>query len=475
MMLRGDSGAAVAGAGLIIAAIDVVARESLLFAAVGFLIGGIDDLAVDLIYAVRRVANWRRRSASQSDAPPTNTERGMIAVFVPAWDEHAVIGAMLRHSLATFGEGDYRIYVGVYPNDRATIDAVVDVAMDNTRIRMVIGTDDGPTTKAACLNTLWGALNRDEIADGFRARAIVLHDAEDVVHPAELSIFNALIGQYAAVQLPVLPLVDRRSRLVAGHYCDEFAEGHAKQLVVRQSLGAGLPLAGVGCAIGRGALQRLADTRLGKPFDADSLTEDYELGLHIAQMGGRGIVARVPQPNGEVAVVRAFFPASLDAAVRQKARWMIGIALAGWDRTGWAQPLNFGDHWMRMRDRRAPLAVLVLVAAYLALVTTAVAAIVHRGTGVPTDYPITVPGWLLLLNGAFLLWRLAMRALFTWRAYGAVEAMWSVPRMVVSNLIAMLAARRALVQYLRMLAGVPLRWDKTAHMFPAALDGSART
>ena len=39
---------------------------------------------------------------------------------------------------------------------------------------------------------------------------------------------------------------------------------------------------------------------------------------------------------------------------------MTGIALAGWDRIGWGGRQRFGDHWMRMRDRRAPLAVLVL-------------------------------------------------------------------------------------------------------------------
>ena len=45
---------------------------------------------------------------------------------------------------------------------------------------------------------------------------------------------------------------------------------------------------------------------------------------------------------------------------------MTGIALAGWDRLGWSGGL--AERWMRLRDRRALLAALVLAAAYVALV-----------------------------------------------------------------------------------------------------------
>lgn len=264
------------------AVVDVIARETLLFAAVGFLIGGIDDLAIDLLFALRRYRQWlempgNNRTMAWAPGKPWQPQ-GPIAIFVPAWEEQAVIGAMLRHTLATLDHPDYRIYVGAYPNDSATIAAVADVAGKDARIRLVVGTGPGPTTKADCLNTLWRALLRDEAADGVKIRAVVLHDAEDVVHPAELRIFDALIDRYQTVQLPVLPFVDRGSRLIAGHYCDEFAEAHTKQLVVRQNLGAGLPLAGVGCAIARDMLDRVAADLGGQPFDAGSLTEDYELG-----------------------------------------------------------------------------------------------------------------------------------------------------------------------------------------------------
>ena len=69
---------------------------------------------------------------------------------------------------------------------------------------------------------------------------------------------------------------------------------------------------------------------------------------------------------GEPGVVasRGYFPATLGAAVRQKARWLGGIAFSGWDRLGWSGGL--GERWMRLRDRRGPLAALLIVAAYVA-------------------------------------------------------------------------------------------------------------
>ena len=60
-----------------------------MLAAVGFLIGGIDDLAIDAVYWFARLT--RRRP----DLRVTDLGRrvaGRIAIFVPAWDESAVIG-----------------------------------------------------------------------------------------------------------------------------------------------------------------------------------------------------------------------------------------------------------------------------------------------------------------------------------------------------------------------------------------------
>lgn len=452
---------------------DAVARETLLFAAVGFLIGGLDDLLIDLIWiarhARRRATIYRRHArASLADFPPADRH---FAMFVPAWDEGAVAGRMLRTVLARLDCARLEIFAGCYPNDPATIDAVADVAEEDTRVTLVINPLPGPTTKADNLNALWRALERREVEMGARFDAVVLHDAEDVVASGELRLFSHLLSRAEVVQLPVLPLIDEGSRWVSAHYADEFAEAHVKQLVVREALGAALPLAGTGFAIDRALLGRLADERGGMPFDADSLTEDYELGLALARHGARAMLARVPvAPGGPPLSVRAHFPATLSEAVRQKARWMTGIALAGWDRVGWSgwrgRPLR--ENWMRMRDRRAPVAVLVLAMAYIGLVAWGLGTGLAWIVGHPPA-PLDVPGWMLIANAVLMAWRLCLRAVIVGRLYGWREGARSIPRAVIGNLVALLAAIRALGRYGAMLRGGGVVWDKTRHVYPDIL------
>ena len=185
-------------------------------------------------------------------------------------------------------------------------------ASSDERVIAVEVEADGPTTKADCLNHLYDALIAFELRSRRSAKAIVLHDAEDVVHRFELRIFDGLIDRAAVIQLPVLPLVDPNSRWVAGHYCDEFAEAHIKELVVREAVGAAIPLAGVGCAIARRPLATLAAQHDGRPFAGASLTEDYEMGLRLGSLGLKTMFVRIPAEPGERGVVasRGHFPAT---------------------------------------------------------------------------------------------------------------------------------------------------------------------
>jgi len=443
-----------------------IAAELALFSAVGFFLFALNDLLVDLIYFSRRF--WRSatvyrrypRAFGQTLADNRKDE-GFIAIFVPAWDEATVIAPMLRATVSRLEYRNYRIFVGYYRNDPATAAAIASV--DDRRIEPVLVDSDGPTTKADCLNTLYDALIALELREDLPAAAVVLHDAEDLVHPLELAVFNALIDRAAVIQLPVQPLPDPRSRWIAGHYCDEFAEAHAKELVVREAIGAAIPLAGVGCAIARRPLARLSALHEGYPFAGTSMTEDYELGLRLGEMGLKTMFVRMPAVPGSRGVVasRGHFPANFGEAVRQKARWLGGIALNGWDRLGWRG--NIGERWMRLRDRRGPIAALLLLCGYAAAllwsqlwVAEALGAPVHIAVG-PTL------SMLLWLNLWLLAWRILMRAVFTGSAYGWSEGVLSIPRLVVGNLIAIAAAARALSIYLGRSQPA---WDKTRHTFP---------
>ncbi|MFC7499377.1 glycosyl transferase family protein [Enterovirga sp. GCM10030262] len=458
------------GEDLLFAGLGLVMREAALFAGTGFLLLGTSDLLVDFIWIARtlrrRFTIYRRfERASAATLKPTDRP-GRLALFVPAWKESGVIGEMLRSALATFRHDDYRIYVGAYPNDPATIDAVRRVT--DARVRLVIGPKPGPTTKADCLNRIWEAMLGDEATEAKPVKAIVLHDAEDVVHSAELILFDSLIDRFALVQLPVLPLIDPGSRWIAGHYADEFAESHAKEMVVREALGAGLPSAGVGCAFARDALAEIAAAGGGAPFDADSLTEDYELGLRLRAMGRRAAFVRLPGERGRpVVMTREYFPCTIKAAVSQKARWMTGIALSGWDRLGWTG--GVAERWMRLRDRQSVLAALFLFAAYVALLLWAVLSLRHIFFGAPPEPVAPALAALLAANFVLLGWRVAMRFGFVTHFYGWREGLRSIPRVVIGNIIAMLAARRAVMRYLGTRRSGRVDWDKTVHFFPAAL------
>ncbi len=451
--------------GSVFAVSDFAARELLLFAGIWFLIGALDDLALDMTWFWQRLRARLRKHVRQPDppaAPPLN-----YAVFVPAWDEADVIGDMVAHCLQRWPGDHYRIYVGVYANDPATAAAARAKAGEDPRLRIVSLDVAGPSSKADCLNRLWQALRQDGAAQGFVANAIVLHDAEDLVHPAELDLYRRWLATHAFVQIPVRPLIDPASRLISGHYADEFAEAHARKMPVRSAMGVAMPCAGVGCAFRRAMLEQLAaESGNDAPFATDSLTEDYELGIRIHERGGRGAFVREYDASGDLVATRAYFPTDLGASVRQKTRWMIGIALSGWDRTGWGG--SPGDIWMRARDRRSALAAVVLVAGYLGLalwLATGIGGIAGLYQPAPVDPAARA---LLVLTGCTLVWRLLVRAVCTGWEHGWAEALWSLPRALVSNIIAVMAARRALMAYAASLRGADLAWDKTRHRIPAA-------
>jgi len=441
----------------------VLARhELILFAATFFLIGALDELALDFTYVWLRLTGRVRTPHIDEEVFLRRPLSGRCAVFIPAWREHRVIAATVRHALEAWPQGGLRLYVGCYREDLATLSAAMLGCRGDRRVRIVVHDSAGPTCKADCLNRLFRALQVDEAREGAAARMVVLHDAEDMVDPAALPLIDAALLHADFVQLPVLALPHAASPLVSGHYADEFAEAHAKAMVVRSALGQGIPGAGVGCAIERGWLRRLDMQRGGAgPFASGALTEDYELGLQCAALGARGLFLRVRTASGRLIATRAYFPSSMQAAIRQKARWINGIALQGWDRLGWrGSPAAL---WMQLRDRRGPLAALLLALAYLLVVVAGIEMALAQA-GLPVGRPLPpAMQTLLWLDLAALVWRLAARAVFTAREFGVVQGLLAIPRVIVSNTVAIVAARRALFAYARSLRGAQIAWDKTEH------------
>ena len=343
--------------------------------AVVIFISGLDDLFIDLFYWGRRT--WRAltvysRHEQMNHKALLGVDEKPLAIMVPAWQEHGVIGKMAQLAATTLDYENYHIFIGTYPNDPQTHADVEQVRAHFPNVHSVVCARPGPTSKADCLNNVLDAIFQFEQRSGIEFAGFILHDSEDVLSRLELRLFNFLVDRKDLIQLPVYPLERPLREFTGGHYLDEFAELHAKDIVVREALVGQVPSAGVGTCFSRRAITALLEMGDGVAFDTQSLTEDYDIGFRLKQLGMREIFVRFPvhdadqptdpdQPRrhgrsareASVICVREFFPDTLNAAVRQKSRWITGIVIQGFKTLRWTQSgvLNY----FLWRDRKGAL------------------------------------------------------------------------------------------------------------------------
>jgi adsorption protein B len=432
--------------------------------ATAILISGLDDLVVDLAWAWTWLKSALRPAASLFPPGPRqleNAPRQRIAIFVPLWHEHRVIGRMLEHNLAAIRYPDYHFFAGCYPNDVDTQEAVRSVADRFPQVHLALCPHPGPTSKADCLNWIYQHLLLHEENSGEVFDIVVIHDAEDLIHPEELRWINYYAARYDFVQTPVLALATPLHKLTHGVYCDEFAENHSRDMTVRAVLGGFVPSCGVGTGYRRDALDRLARASSNRLFEPEALTEDYENGLRLFRLGCSQAFAPISKSsNGgrDFVVTREFFPATWGTALRQRTRWVTGIALQGWERFGWSgKP---GEVYWLWRDRKG------LIANPLSLVANLVFAY-----GLATALWMRVsPGQARLAAATLALQfvRIGVRILCTGRIYGFVFALGVPVRAVYANALNTAATVQAVARYTwARVRGQPLKWLKTEHAYPA--------
>ena len=444
--------------------------------AICILVSGVDDLFVDICYWTRRVyRNLRGKEpdAEQQHAMLDEKPQQSIAMIVPAWDESAVIGKMLDNTLKRLDYHNYCIFVGVYPNDTATARAVSSIAATDPRVNMVTTSKPGPTTKADCLNQVIQHIFQIEKDQQTAFDMIIYHDAEDVIHPLELKLFNYHIPDHDMVQVPVLPYPKRWYHFTTSTYMDEFCEYHSKDTPIRESISGNVCSAGTGTAFSRTAIQTLQRLNGVHVFDEASLTEDYEISYRLHENGLRQHFAVFPTPEDDVPVlaVRAFFPGRFRAAARQKSRWLVGILFqARW---------NIGWPWRRlsmvyclMRDRKALLTNPLNVLAYFVVLNLLFKEVLELYLPTRWYFPALIPrsSWiwyLLLCNGFVLLNRLVQRVYFIRHCYGSLHGLLSIPRVVWGNLINFSAYWQALKRVrTNNNTRNPPTWEKTDHEYP---------
>ncbi|MDA8442290.1 MAG: glycosyltransferase [Peptococcaceae bacterium] len=445
------------------------------------LLFSLDDLILDLYFYFRfRSTNRSRIKIEDLDT----VQPKLVAIFVAAWQEQDVIADMLHNTLTTlnYPKPFFHIFVGVYPNDTATQAAIQPLLARFKNLHMVVNAQDGPTNKANNINYLYSnGLIPFENASGLKFSVIAIHDSEDVVHPTSLKLVNYLIPKYDAVQLPVFPLQPYPTLrnfikfLTSGTYADEFAENHFRTMVSREIGHFIVPSAGTGFFMARSAVDKVEAAR-GNLFSEGSLTEDYELSLYMQKIG-LGVhyflegVARINAKGrlvNEFIATREFFPNTLHAAIKQKARWIYGIAFQA------ARQMHLADYdryqeYSLIRDLKAKYGNIILVPMYLILIYV----VVSYFEPLPALIPLHSMAWYFsVVLTVLAIERQIMRAIALKHVYGWRSALLScflppfLPlRFTWGNIINFLATLRA---WRIALFGSPkskAKWDKTAHTY----------
>ena len=434
------------------------------------LLSGVDDVFIDIAGLLSWI--FRSRSKDPDERAPTEAELDAVAprpmaVFVALWKEHKVIQRMIDNNVARLRYPFVEFFIGVYPNDALTIAAVEEIVKRHPNVHMALVPHDGPTSKADNLNWIYQRMLLHEQEHDVRFDMVLTHDAEDLIDPDALRWINYYAQFNDMVQIPVLALKTPFSKLAHGVYCDEFAEFQFKDMPARQLLGGFIPSNGVGTGFSRRALETLAEWYDNRIFEPACLTEDYENGFRINQLGLPQKFIPIYMRDGLPIATREYFPLTFGLAVQQRTRWVIGITLQSWELHSPGDTLRH-LYWF-WRDRKGVVGNLITVAANV-LFVFGLCTWIWSG--------LTRHAWILarelsrfhaiyVIGLSVQALQTGLRICFTARIYGWRFACGVPLRVIIGNLINAAASSRAIAIYANAkLHHRPLRWVKTEHSYP---------
>ncbi|MBI4042534.1 MAG: glycosyl transferase family protein [Deltaproteobacteria bacterium] len=436
-----------------------------------YLFFGIDDLLIDFWRSIKKIR--------PVELTPENIEKishlkeKRVAILVAAWQEGGVLRRMVTGNMREICYQNFDIFLGVYPNDRATVREAESLEKEFERVHVVINRKEGPTSKGQMLNEVVRALFSHERENGAPFDALLIHDSEDLIHPLSLKIINWKLTSSDFVQLPVFPIEMPLRALVAGTYMDEFAEAHTKTLLVRESLGASLPSAGVGTALSRKLVNTLVGEQKGFLMNESTLTEDYDLGVRCRRERFSQAFACYyywsANRKREFIATRAYFPRKLLKSIRQKTRWNFGITFQGTEQIGWLGSL--ANRYFLYRDRKGLVSNIIAFIGLFACLYGSLQILL------PSSRMIEIPPLLqgcAFLNLLFMLHRSIERMRAAAFVYCWKTAFFVPFRLLVGNVVNGLASLRATSQFFRSkLFGDHPVWIKTEHELPSGFGLSA--
>lgn len=445
-----------------------------------FLFGSLDDLILDGVHALFRL---RPRKVSLKEwVSWKSKEESPIAVMIPAWQEHSVLRAMVETNLARLQYENFHWFIGVYPNDEKTLSIAQELeAQHPDKITVVVNHLPGPTSKAQCLNRVLQVMIegiRNAQVKGEEAwtpRFLAIHDAEDVIHPLSFKAINAQDEDLDFIQVPIFSLPVATSKWVAGTYLDEFADIHLREIPVRQKLRMPIPSAGVGTFFSY-RIMTILNERFGTWFEEGHLTEDYEVSMKIARLGGKQTFLLLEDPLGEIIATREYFPEDFGRSVRQKTRWTTGIGLQTMLRWGsYSSPLKLKT-WKSLmarygvwRDRKALWANPLVFVAWSVMFLLLISSYLDKSLNTAAIFDNEMLISLMMANLVLFAIRLIQRTRFTTQLYGFKHGLMVIPRLLLGCVINGMAALKAIKQFNQANKSnqtQQISWDKTDHRFP---------
>lgn len=200
-------------------------------------------------------------------------------------------------------------------------------------------------------------------------------------------------------------------------------------------------------------------------FNNSNLTEDYELGLRFYKLGFKTsfVNLKTDRRHGNSRIATGeYFPNTFWGSVKQRSRWIAGIAFQNWKIHKWQGSLK--TKYFLLRDRKAIFSAIGTFLSYIVLLYF-LAFIVTSAMGLDVLSPIveknSVLWYLILLTLFFAIVRLFHRFAFTYNWYGLRYAVFSIVRLFFDNVVNFFATIRAIKVFRQTKDTVV--WDSTEH------------
>ena len=424
-----------------------------------------DDLFIDLVAILR---NLKPRKLSIDDlANMHNMPQKKIAIMIANWHEEEIIERMIVGNISRIDYLNYDFFLGVYPNDSATLKIALRLKERYSRVQVVVNTKPGPTSKGQMLNEILIAIKASEISQRQIYDIFLMHDSEDIIHTLALKLINYRMEKNDFVQIPVFSLPTPALDLTRGTYIDEFTESHTKDMLVRSHLNGGVPSAGVGTAMSHLFVSDIVELQKGYLLKQDTLTEDYHLGLMAHRLGYRSEFAcfyAKKKKGKDFVATREFFPARVATSIRQKTRWTLGISLQGYDNLKWGK--TWAENYFLWRDRRGLINAPMLLLSYGLFLSVSIYYVIQHHL---PDYILEsqLIRYLFLFNLSCLLLKIFQRFRLVAGLNGLSLALLIPARWFLANYINTMASVKAVQNYRKALkTGQEPKWAKTAHELP---------